>query len=342
MTLQLLAETVAAGARLEPACEMLGLTVRTVQRWRADHGGDDQRRGPASAPHNKLNPDEEKRLIKLVNLPRYRDLSPKQIIPLLATRGIYIASEATLYRILKKYGLQHHRSRARPPSRRPRALTAHGPCQVFSWDITYLPSRVRGKYFYLYLVVDVWSRRIMAAVVHEYECGKLAAEMLEQCLRSNASGDTVRFLHADNGAAMRSGTLLAKLRDLGITPTFSRPHVSDDNPFSEALFRTLKYCPSFPRRPFADLSAARAWVEHFVHWYNSEHLHSAIRFVTPDARHFGLDLNQLAQRDKTYALARAKHPERWTGATRNWEPILIVTLNPERDSVVSEPAKRTA
>ena len=342
MTLQLLAETVAAGARLEPACEMLGLTVRTVQRWRADLGGDDLRRGPASAPHNKLSPEEEKRLIKLVNLPRYCELSPKQIIPMLATRGIYIASEATLYRILKKYGLQQHRSRARPPSRRPRALTADRPCQVFSWDITYLPSCVRGKYFYLYLVVDVWSRRIMAAVVHEYECGKLAAEMIEQCLQSNASGDKVRFLHADNGAAMRSGTLLAKLRDLGITPSFSRPHVSNDNPFSEALFRTLKYCPSFPRRPFADLSAARAWVEHFVHWYNTQHLHSAIRFVTPDARHFGFDLNQLAQRRKTYALARAKHPERWSRATRNWEPILIVTLNPERDSVVSEPAKRTA
>jgi putative transposase len=125
VTLQLLADAVAAGARLEPACELLGLTVRTVQRWRADHGGDDMRRGPASVPHNKLNPQEEKRLIKLVNLPRYRELSPKQIIPMLATRGIYIASEATLYRILKKYGQQHHRSRARPPSRRPRA--PHGP-----------------------------------------------------------------------------------------------------------------------------------------------------------------------------------------------------------------------
>ncbi len=227
MSLQLLADAVSAGARLEQACELLGLTVRTVQRWRADQGGDDMRRGPASAPHNKLNPAEERRLIKLVNLPRYRELSPRQIIPMLATRGIYIASEATLYRILKKHGLQHHRSRARPPTRRPRALTAHGPCQVFSWDITYLPSRVRGKYFYLYLVVDVWSRRIMAAVVHEYECGKLAAEMLERCLRSNSSDDKVRFLHADNGAAMRSGTLLAKLRDLGITPSFSRPHVSD-------------------------------------------------------------------------------------------------------------------
>ena len=342
MTLLLLAEAVAAGARLETACELLGLTVRTVQRWRAAHGGDDLRRGPAGAPHNKLNPAEEKRLIKLVNLPRYRELSPKQIIPMLATRGIYIASEATLYRILKKYGLQKHRSRARPPTRRPRALTAHGPCQVFSWDITYLPTCVRGKYFYLYLVVDVWSRRIMAAVVHEHECGKLAAEMLEQCLRSNTSGDKVRFLHADNGAAMRSGTLLAKLRDLGVTPSFSRPHVSDDNPFSEALFRTLKYCPSFPRRPFADLAAARAWVESFVQWYNSEHLHSAIRFVTPDARHFGLDLAQLAQRRKTYELARARHPERWSGASRNWQPILIVTLNPERDSVLPEPVKQTA
>lgn len=342
MTLRLLDEAVAAGARLERACDLLGLTVRTVQRWRAEGGGEDKRRGPASVPHNKLAPAEERRILKLINSPEYRDLSPKQIVPLLATRGTYHASEATLYRLLRKHGMQRHRAASRPPTARPRALTASGPRQVFSWDITYLPSAVRGKYYYLYLVVDVWSRRIMAAEVHEIECGKLAADMIEKSLHSAADNGNRPFLHADNGAPMKSATLLAKLRDLGVTPSFSRPRVSDDNPFSEALFRTLKYRPCFPRRPFADIDAARQWVDRFVRWYNTEHLHSAIRFVTPDARHFGHDAAQLAKRREVYAAARAKHPGRWSRSTRNWDPILIVTLNPDRDLAQPEPLKKSA
>ena len=330
MTLRLLDQAVAAGARLERACELLGITARTVQRWRAENGGEDKRRGPTSTPHNKLAPAEERRLLKLVNSPEFRDLSPKQIVPLLANRGIYHASEATLYRLLRKHGMQRHRASSRPPSARPRALTASGPRQVFSWDITYLPASVRGKYYYLYLVIDVWSRRIIAAEVHEFECGKLAAAMIERSLRSAASDGKRPVLHADNGAAMKSATLLAKLRDLGVTPSFSRPRVSDDNPYSEAHFRTLKYRPSFPRRPFADRDAAQQWVDRFVHWYNTQHLHSAIRFVTPDSRHFGHDAAQLAKRREVYEAAKAKHPERWTRSTRNWEPIPIVILNPER------------
>lgn len=338
----MLDEAVAAGARSERACELLGLTIRTVQRWRTDDGDGDKRRGPASTPHNKLSPKEERRLLRLAGSPRLRDLSPKQIIPLLADEGLYIASEATLYRILRKHGQQHHRGRTRPPSPRPRALTATGPLQVFSWDITYLPSRVRGMYFYLYLVVDVWSRRIMAAEVHERECGALAAMMIEKCLHSAAKGGKNPTLHADNGGPMRSATLLVKLRDLGISPSFSRPRVSNDNPFSEALFRTLKYRPSFPSRPFTDLAAAQQWVDRFVHWYNTQHLHSAIRFVTPDARHFGRDNAQLAKRRAVYEAARAMSPERWSRSIRNWDPILIVNLNPEREPATPENQKIAA
>jgi putative transposase len=342
VTLRLIDEAVAAGARLERACELLGLTIRTVQRWRADGGGEDKRRGPASTPHNKLSQREEKTIVRLITSRRYRDLSPKQIIPLLADRGIYVASEATLYRLMHRLRLQRHRAKARPRSPRPRAHTARGPLQVFSWDITYLPSLIRGKYYYLYLVVDIWSRRIMAAEVHEIECGKIAATMIAKYLHSAAKLGKEPVLHADNGASMRSATLLVKLRDLGITPSFSRPRVSNDNPFSESLFRTLKYRPSYPRRPFADLAAAQQWVDRFVRWYNTEHLHSAIRFVTPNARHFGQDTPQLAKRRAVYAAAQAKHPERWSRTTRNWDPILIVTLNPERESARSEPQSNAA
>jgi transposase InsO family protein len=241
---------------------------------------------------------------------------------------------------LHKLGQQRHRGKARPPSKKPHALRANGPLQVFSWDITYLPSRVRGQYFYLYLVVDVWSRRIMAAEVHPIECGKLAAAMIEKYLHSAAKGGKKPKLHSDNGGPMRSATFLTKVRDLGLSPSFSRPRVSNDNPFSEALFRTLKYRPSFPSRPFADLAAAQQWVDRFVLWYNTQHLHSAIRFVTPDARHFGHDTTQLAKRREVYEAARARHPERWSKSTRNWNPILIVTLNPERDSAQPELLKK--
>lgn len=336
MILRLLDEATAAGARLSRACELLGLTERTVQRWREQGGGDDARRGPSSAPHNKLSEAEEKRLLDVAKSKEYCDQSPKQIIPRLADLGIYIASEASLNRLLKRHGLLRHRTRARPPASRPRALTATGPNQVYSWDITYLKSRIRGVYFYLYLIVDVWSRRIVAWAVHDRECGLLAAALVESACIANPRSGNLLWLHSDNGAPMKSAALLATLRELGISPSFSRPSTSDDNPYSEALFRTLKYHPTFPQRPFADIDAARAWVARFLQWYNTRHLHSAIKFVTPDDRHFGRHLDILARRERVYAAARRRHPERWTGNTRNWKPVRVVCLNPEREPADSK------
>ena len=159
--------------------------------------------------------------------------------------------------------------------------SVNGPDQVYSWDITYLRSRVRGVYFYLYLVVDIWSRRIVGWAIHDIESGELAAALVEKVCAANPRRDTILWLHSDNGAAMKSVPLLAKLKALGISPSFSRPRVSNDNPYSEALFRTLKYRPTFPSRPFTDIHAALTWVSRFVEWYNTKHLHSAINFVTP-------------------------------------------------------------
>ena len=330
MILGALDEAVRAGARLERACATLGLTVRTVQRWRARGGGDDRRHGPSSAPHNKLSDAERQRLLTLFTSSEYCDLSPRQLVPRLADRGEYIASESTLYRVLHSHGLQHHRARSRPPATRPRALTATGPDQVYSWDITYLPSRVRGLYFYLYMIVDIWSRRIIAWAVHDRECGDLAARLVESTCNPAQRSNIITWLHADNGAPMRSATLLATLRQLGISTSFSRPRVSNDNPYSEALFRTLKYRPSFPSRPFAALADANAWVLRFVKWYNTEHLHSAIHFVTPDDRHLGRHAAILDNRTRVYEAAKLRHPERWAGSTRNWQPVQSVCLNPER------------
>ena len=265
----------------------------------------------------------------VVNSPEFRDASPKQIVPTLADRGVYLASESTIYRLLRARGLMTRRGASRPPqARASRQHVARGPNQVWSWDITYLRSLVRGLFYYLYLVEDVWSRQIVAWAVHERESHELAAELIRRACRDERCPPGL-ILHSDNGAPMKGATMLATLQRLGVVPSFSRPGVSDDNPFSEALFRTLKYCPRFPRKPFASLDAARAWVGSFVPWYNTQHLHSAIRFTTPAARHTGRDIEQLFQRHAVYERARQRHPHRWSGPTRNWSRLETVILNPD-------------
>jgi transposase InsO family protein len=208
---------------------------------------------------------------------------------------------------------------------------ATAPNQVWSWDITYLRSPVRGAFYYLYLVEDVWSRKVVGWAVHDREAHELAAQLIARTCREESIDAGSLVLHSDNGGPMKGATMLATLQRLGVVPSFSRPGVSDDNPFSEALFRTLKYRPGFPSKPFASLAVAQAWVAAFVRWYNTEHLHSAIRFVAPEDRHTGRDVAQLANRDAVYQQARVRFPERWSGATRNWSRITSVILHPEAD-----------
>ena len=226
-----------------------------------------------------------------------------------------------------------HRAPTKPRrSRGPRRHTATGPCQVWSWDITYLKTTVRGRFFYLYLILDVWSRRIMGWTIEEEELAELGSKLVKATCRANDVDPTGLVLHSDNGAPMRAATMVATLQKLGIVPSLSRPSVSNDNPFQESLFRTLKYRPGFPSRPFDSLEEARAWVAAFVDWYNTEHLHSAIRFVTPDDRHLGREAAILRARERVYAAARERHPQRWTGSPRNWKPIRKVHLNPHREA----------
>lgn len=324
-------ECTAAGARRQEACELLGLDARTVQRWRADSDGADRRKGPKHSPSNKLSRAEQREILQVANSPEFRDLSPKQIVPQLADQGRYVASESSFYRVLRAEDQMAHRGPTRPPvAHRPREHQATGPNQVWSWDITYLRTDIRGIFFYLYLIVDVWSRKIVGWSVHEQELGEHAARLIEAAtMEYPAIGDGL-ILHADNGGPMKASTMLVTLQRLGIVPSFSRPHVSDDNPFSESLFRTLKYRPTYPRSGFATLAAARTWVEDFVRWYNTEHLHSAISFVTPASRHTGTDEATLARRRHVYETARRRHPERWSRDTRNWKRISVVRLNPDK------------
>jgi len=202
---------------------------------------------------------------------------------------------------------------------------------VWSWDITYMKSPVKGMYYYLYLVMDVFSRFIVGWVVEEVESAEHAARLITRACSEQGVMEHSLTLHADNGGPMKGATMLSTLQELHVAPSFSRPSVSDDNPYSESLFKTLKYRPSYPDGAFASLEEARTWVTKFVHWYNTEHLHSGIRFVTPQSRHHGQDTAILENRHTVYEAAKLANPLRWSGRTRDWSVISEVRLNPGKE-----------
>lgn len=323
-----------AGARVRLACLEVGITARTLQRWtRPEEMTADARTTVLKVPGNKLSCEEREAVLAVCASEAYASLPPSQIVPQLADTGVYLASESTMYRILKSAGQLNRRGRARKPRQvaAPASHRAEGPNQVWSWDITYLPSTVKGQYWYLYLFEDIYSRKAVGWEVHAQESGEDAAVALRRCVLGEQCYRTPLVLHSDNGAPMKSSTLLAKMYELGITPSRGRPSVSNDNPYSESLFRTLKYCPQWPAKGFATLEAARVWVCGFVRWYNHEHRHSRIRFVTPAQRHQGKDGDILARRHEIYEAAKAARPDRWSGKTRNWTPVGAVMLNPGRE-----------
>ena len=182
----------------------------------------------------------------------------------------------------------------------------------------------------IYLFVDIFSRKIVGWQAYEEESSALAGELLRDlCLREGIQSNQL-ILHSDNGSPMKGSTMLATMQQLGVMPSFSRPSVSNDNPYSESLFKTLKYRPQYPLKPFADLTEARQWITGLVEWYNHEHRHSAINFVTPAQRHDNLDEMLINNRKAVYEAAYAKNPQRWSGSTRNWQRVEAVHLNPDK------------
>ncbi len=268
-----------------------------------------------------------------VNHPELADRSPQPIVPRLADQGEYLASESTAYRLLRAERPLAPRGKAKPATRRrPEPRVATGPNPIWTWDITYLATPVRGAFFYLYLILDRFSRKIVGWEVQAQESAAHAAHLFRlSYLREGVDGDELT-LHSDNGAPMKGATMRATLQRLGVIPSFSRPAVSNDNPYSAALFLTLKYTPAYPEGPFASLEAARAWVARFVPWYNEQHRHSGIRFVTPGQRHGGEEVEVLRQRAAVYEAAKAQHPLRWSGNIRNWQSVGPVSLNPGKPS----------
>ena len=335
-------EASTAGARRHKACELLGITARALQRWRqSGELESDGRTDRAYEPQNKLSELEREQILAVANSAEFADLPPSQIVPILAERGEYIASESTFYRVLRDAKQLKHRQASRPATVRnkPGSLQASAPNQVYSWDITYLPTAIRGVFFYLYLFMDIYSRKIVGWQVYEQENSEWAAQILHDIARREGIAPDQVTLHSDNGGPMKGATMLATLQALGIMPSFSRPAVSNDNPYSESIFKTLKYRPEYPAQPFTNITKARQWVAGFVDWYNHEHRHSAIQFVTPAQRHARLDTAILTHRKAVYEAAKARNPERWSRQTRNWNPVKVVYLNPDKSVVDQNQAR---
>jgi len=327
-----------SGARQSKACEIIGISAKTLQRWKRRGNEQDGRIDANREPKNKLTELERQRVLDITNTAEYANLPPCQIVPIMADKGQYIASEATFYRILNEENQLKHRSKNKPARvvKKPKALSATTPNQVYTWDITYLPSQVKGLFFYLYLVLDIYSRKIVGWQIHPTESSAQAADlMIDICQREGVERGQVT-LHSDNGSPMKGATMLATLQDLGVIPSFSRPSVSNDNPYSESVFHTLKYRPEYPENPFEDIGSAREWVAGFVQWYNYEHRHSGIKFITPGQRHAGEDIDILIKRKAVYEEARSRHPNRWSGGTRNWDRIEVVHLNPEKSESMTD------
>ncbi len=331
----LIKEATQAGARESVACAELGISRRTLQRWRSDATPLEDQRPMAirPRPHNKLSEEETKAIIVTVNQPEFQSLPPSQIVPVLADRGVYLASESTFYRILKKHNMQHHRGRSKKPSGKPISThCATGPNQVWMWDITWLPGPAKGIYFYLYLILDLFSRKIIAWEIWLEESAENASLLVRRGVLAEQRTVPLQplVLHSDNGSPMKGASLLETLYQLGITPSRSRPRVSNDNPYAESIFRTCKYRPSYPAAGFKDLTEARKWVLAFVHWYNYNHRHSSLNFLTPHQRHIGISQVILEKRQQVYEEARLTHPERWSRNIRNWTLDDEVWLNPEK------------
>lgn len=314
------------------ACAELGLTTRTLQRWKQPDTPDEDQRPLAERPEpkHKLTQEEKTLILKTVNQPEYASKPPSQIVPILADRGEYIASESSFYRVMREFGEQNHRGRALRPENKPlSSFCATAKNQIWSWDITYLNGPIKGLYYYLYLILDIFTRDIVGWEVWEKESAEHASHLIRRAVMTQNLRTTPGplILHSDNGSPMKGATMLATLYELGVTPSRSRPRVSNDNPYSESIFRTCKYRPEFPSKGFSGLEDARNWCLRFVRWYRQEHRHSSIQFITPGQYHTGQADKILENRRQVYADARLKNPLRWRKHTRPWILSKEVWLN---------------
>lgn len=303
-------ETIAqhrAVAGVAPLCDALGLPRPSYYRRLTARAP-----RPRPAPPRALSPAETAAVLAQLHSPRFADLAPAEVYATLLDEGTYLCSERTMYRILAEHQeVRERRDQLRHPSYKKPELLANGPNQVWSWDITKLLGPRKWTYFQLYVILDIFSRYVVGWMIADRESATLAKKLVsETCARQNVKpGDLT--LHADRGSSMRSKPLALLLADLGVTKTHSRPHVSNDNPFSESQFKTMKYRPHFPER-FGSIADARAHVSTYFPWYNTQHHHQGLGLLTPHDVHYRLAGKRIDQRNKVLAAAFAAFPARFS------------------------------
>ncbi|MBN2851676.1 MAG: IS3 family transposase [Clostridia bacterium] len=330
MALDLIIEAHKDGARLNEACEAMGLSVSTFRRWESGNLCDNRKGSEKSNPR-KLSLTEQIAIIDACCSPEYKDCNMYEIHSSLLDKGIYLGSESTFYRIMRQNNLIRPRrntkvsgKKNRPPERK-----ATGPNQVWCWDITWLKSVVTGLFYYAYVIIDVWDRSIVKWTIHDREDETLASELFQRALRDNNYPDV--FVHSDNGNPMKGVTLLGLFYDLGICNSYSRPRVSDDNPFIESWFKTMKYDVSYPGK-FKNVEEARCWFSAFVNMYNTSHSHSGMNFITPAQIRNGEYQKIARNRNNVMLEAKARNPIRWVNEVKQLPEEHVVYLNPTVDT----------
>jgi putative transposase len=315
------------------ACQVLGLPRSSFYRARqADTSLNEAVEKPAQPPR-ALSEAEKSTVRQLLNSARFQDLAPREVYATLLDEGQYLCHWRTMYRILEEHDeVRERRNQLRHPNHPKPELLSTGPNQVWSWDITKLLGPVKWTYYYLYVVLDIFSRYVVGWMVADREAAALARELVGQtCLKQGIQAEQLT-LHADRGSPMIARSLAMLLADLGVTKTHSRPHVSDDNPYSEAQFKTLKYCPDYPER-FGCQIDARAWSRDFFDWYNHAHHHSALGLLTPADVHYGRAEEIIHQRQQVLQAAYHKNPERFVqGPPKPPELPTEVWINPPKKS----------
>jgi putative transposase len=313
-------------------CTALGVARGTYYRRRRPKTPKSRRASPRA-----LTSGEKSHVLALLHEPRFVDLATPQVYATLLDEGQYLCSQRTMYRILAANAeVRERRDQLRHPDYVKPELLAVAPNQVWSWDITKLLGPAKWTYFYLYVILDIFSRYVVGWMVASKECARLAEELIATTCARQGIGPGQLTLHADRGSSMTSKPVAFLLADLGVTKTHSRPHVSDDNPFSEAQFKTLKYRPDFPER-FGSAAHARAHCQDFFSWYNTEHRHSGIGLLTPHDVHHGLASLRIEARNAVLAAAHATHPERFpAGPPRHRAEAAAVWINPPKRPMPSE------
>jgi len=308
-----------------PTMAALGLSRATFYRWRQGR----PLRTPRPSPPRALSAKETEAILAVLHEPRFVDLAPGEIYATLMDEGRYLGSIRTFYRILAAHQeVKERRNQLRHPVYAKPELLATGPNQVWSWDITKLKGPVKWTYFYLYVILDIYSRYVVGWMVAPRESGTLAKRLIADTAAHQHIDPQQLTLHADRGSSMRSKLVANLLADLGVTKTHSRPHVSNDNPFSEAQFKTLKYRPTFPER-FGCLEDTRAFLRPFFSWYNHEHHHNGLALLTPAQVHDGQVEAVLARRQEVLDVAYAAHPERFVRRPpQPQRPLPAVWINP--------------